>query len=252
MTHVPLGMDGFPPWDVWCIHYTCNPHRTDVLMRASHIIGDGQLFMKIIKQIMDPLDATAAADYAATVLVPGADDARSDARSPHGCKDTGVAGTIPAAAAADSGICRTMSADRSSSCRSLSSSPCGSEVGSSSCSGESVVSSYGDLESSSSIISEEGLPRKATADCMVLLQPAAQPQKPVKKQNSLQQLQQQSHKPLETAQREVQDQQQGDPQPQESLQEQAGQEQQQQTLQRQRQRRSPWQRLLLLFSMLWR
>lgn len=67
MTSEPLGTDGLPPWDVLCIHYTCNPARTDVLMRASHIIGDGQLFMKLIKQIMDPLDATAEADLAATV-----------------------------------------------------------------------------------------------------------------------------------------------------------------------------------------
>ncbi|KAF6252006.1 hypothetical protein COO60DRAFT_1644430 [Scenedesmus sp. NREL 46B-D3] len=68
MTSQPLGADGLPPWDVVCIHYKCNPERTDVLMRASHIIGDGQLFMKLIKQIMDPLDATAEADLAATVL----------------------------------------------------------------------------------------------------------------------------------------------------------------------------------------
>jgi len=63
MSKDPLGSHGLPPWDVLCIHYTCDPNRTDVLMRASHIIGDGQLFMKLIKQIMEPLDAAARSDY---------------------------------------------------------------------------------------------------------------------------------------------------------------------------------------------
>lgn len=63
MSKEPLGTHGLPPWDVLCIHYTFDANRTDVLMRASHIIGDGQLFMKLIKQIMEPLDSTARADY---------------------------------------------------------------------------------------------------------------------------------------------------------------------------------------------
>lgn len=63
MSKDPLGSHGLPPWDVLCIHYTCDPNRTDVLMRASHIIGDGQLFMKLIKQIMEPLNAAARSDY---------------------------------------------------------------------------------------------------------------------------------------------------------------------------------------------
>lgn len=67
MSEEPLGTHGLPPWDVLCIHYACDPQRTDVLMRASHIIGDGQLFMKLIKQIMEPLDATARADYDASI-----------------------------------------------------------------------------------------------------------------------------------------------------------------------------------------
>lgn len=62
-----MGTHGLPPWDVLCIHYTCDPQRTDVLMRASHIIGDGQLFMKLIKQIMEPLDAVARADFHASI-----------------------------------------------------------------------------------------------------------------------------------------------------------------------------------------
>lgn len=67
MSDEPLGSQGLPPWDVLCIHYSCDPQRTDVLMRASHIIGDGQLFMKLIKQIMEPLDAAARADFHASI-----------------------------------------------------------------------------------------------------------------------------------------------------------------------------------------
>lgn len=67
MSDEPLGSHGLPPWDVLCIHYSCDPQRTDVLMRASHIIGDGQLFMKLIKQIMEPLDAAARADFHASI-----------------------------------------------------------------------------------------------------------------------------------------------------------------------------------------
>jgi hypothetical protein len=67
MSEEPLGTRGLPPWDVFCIHYTCDPQRTDVLMRASHIIGDGQLFMKLIKQIMEPIDAVARADFHASI-----------------------------------------------------------------------------------------------------------------------------------------------------------------------------------------
>jgi hypothetical protein len=67
MSDEPLGCQVLPPWDVLCIHYACDPQRTDVLMRASHIIGDGQLFMKLIKQIMEPLDAAARADYHASI-----------------------------------------------------------------------------------------------------------------------------------------------------------------------------------------
>lgn len=67
MSEEPLGSHGLPPWDVLCIHYACDPQRTDVLMRASHIIGDGQLFMKLIKQIMQPLDAAARTDFHASI-----------------------------------------------------------------------------------------------------------------------------------------------------------------------------------------
>jgi hypothetical protein len=39
MSEEPLGCDGLPPWDIMCVHYACDPHRSDVVMRASHIIG---------------------------------------------------------------------------------------------------------------------------------------------------------------------------------------------------------------------
>jgi hypothetical protein len=67
MSEQPLGTNGLPPWDVFCIHYSSDPNRTDVLLRASHVIGDGQLFMKLIKQIMEPLDAAAHADFDASI-----------------------------------------------------------------------------------------------------------------------------------------------------------------------------------------
>jgi hypothetical protein len=67
MSEEPLGTNGLPPWDVFCIHYTSDPNRTDVLLRSSHVIGDGQLFMKLIKQIMEPLDAAAHADFDASI-----------------------------------------------------------------------------------------------------------------------------------------------------------------------------------------
>jgi hypothetical protein len=100
MTSHPLGADGLPPWDVICIHYTCNPARTDVLMRASHIIGDGQLFMKLIKQIMDPLDAKAEADFAATVL--NCDSSSSDKATGSRAAGKAAAGRLGRAAGSSS------------------------------------------------------------------------------------------------------------------------------------------------------
>eukprot|EP00878_Enallax_costatus_P007875 GHUV01008240.1.p1 GENE.GHUV01008240.1~~GHUV01008240.1.p1 ORF type:complete len:591 (+),score=176.96 GHUV01008240.1:225-1997(+) len=237
MTHVPLGMDGLPPWDVWCIHYTSNPHRTDVLMRASHIIGDGQLFMKIIKQIMEPLDATAVADFAATVL--GSDSSSMGDRSANvGRKDTGRS----AAAAADE-VEVEVSSTGGSSCGGSSSSISGGGYSSDGCpssfgsdSGRSDSSNCEGLMSSSSSdagddqqvldsqqqhsqqqrISVRGKP---TADCMVRLQ--AVESQPKGLDDMIQQKQQQQYT-----------------------------EQKQQ--QPRRRRRSVWQRVMQLYSMLWR
>lgn len=220
MTHVPLGMDGFPPWDVWCIHYTCNPNRTDVLMRASHIIGDGQLFMKIIKQIMEPLDGTAAADYAATVLAdPRAPGSSRSVRR----KDTDISEPI-----SEDEVRRSLSSD--SSCSS-SSGAYDSESGGSTFrvgSSSSSDSSCGDLDSSNSLEIEEEQRqrqrlghRKGAADCVVHLQPAVQEQAD-KLQQQLNGVQLQQQEPV------------------------------QQQQQRRRRQRGVWQQLLQCFMLVWR
>jgi hypothetical protein len=63
-----LGMNGLPPWDGKLIHYTCDPTRSDIVLRMSHMIADGQLILKLLRQILVPLDDAAMADYAVTVL----------------------------------------------------------------------------------------------------------------------------------------------------------------------------------------
>ena len=64
MSGPPLGEGGYPPWDIHLIHYECSPQRTDLLLRASHVIGDGQLFMRLIKAVLDeePTAASTLAD----------------------------------------------------------------------------------------------------------------------------------------------------------------------------------------------
>jgi hypothetical protein len=49
----PLLSDGdLPPWDCTVIHFSSDWNHTDVLLRCSHMIGDGQLFMQLLKDVM--------------------------------------------------------------------------------------------------------------------------------------------------------------------------------------------------------
>lgn len=102
MSVEPLGTHGLPPWDVVCIHYTCDPNRTDVLMRASHIIGDGQLFMKLIKQIMEPLDAAARADFEVSITNARAGTPGVGRRSRRRLPDSSSSGSLSSSSGGDS------------------------------------------------------------------------------------------------------------------------------------------------------
>jgi hypothetical protein len=68
MSGEPLGTNGLPPWDGVLIHYSCDPNRSDIVLRMSHMIADGHLILKLLRQITVPQDAAAKADYAVTVL----------------------------------------------------------------------------------------------------------------------------------------------------------------------------------------
>jgi hypothetical protein len=48
MSGEALGMKGIPPWDGKLIHYTCDPTRSDIVLRMSHMIADGQLILKLL------------------------------------------------------------------------------------------------------------------------------------------------------------------------------------------------------------
>jgi hypothetical protein len=49
----PLLSEGdLPPWDCTVIHFSSDWDHTDVLLRCSHMIGDGQLFMQLLKDVM--------------------------------------------------------------------------------------------------------------------------------------------------------------------------------------------------------
>jgi hypothetical protein len=68
MSGEPLGSNGLPPWDGVLIHYSADPNRSDIVLRMSHMIADGHLILKLLRQITVPLDAAAKADYAVAVL----------------------------------------------------------------------------------------------------------------------------------------------------------------------------------------
>lgn len=68
MSGEPLGNNGLPPWDGVLIHYSADPTRSDIVLRMSHMIADGHLILKLLRQITVPQDSVAQADYAAVVL----------------------------------------------------------------------------------------------------------------------------------------------------------------------------------------
>jgi hypothetical protein len=53
MSGARLAAGRLPPWDCSVIHFKSDPGHTDVLLRCSHSIGDGQLFMQLLKDILD-------------------------------------------------------------------------------------------------------------------------------------------------------------------------------------------------------
>jgi hypothetical protein len=89
MSRAPLGSNGLPPWDGVLIHYTCDPYRSDIVLIMSHMIADGHLILKLLRQITMPLDAAAKADFAVEVL--GARPSSSSStgerqQEQHGCQ----------------------------------------------------------------------------------------------------------------------------------------------------------------------
>jgi len=76
MSGPPLSEGCLPPWDCSIIHFASDHNHTDVLLRCSHMIGDGQLFMQLLRDILDE-DCEAELDDAATITDGGADDGAS-------------------------------------------------------------------------------------------------------------------------------------------------------------------------------
>ncbi|KAI8473104.1 MAG: hypothetical protein J3K34DRAFT_519278 [Monoraphidium minutum] len=56
MSGAPLAEGHLPPWDCSVVHYASAPRVTDVLLRCSHMIGDGQLFMQLLKDVLEEVD----------------------------------------------------------------------------------------------------------------------------------------------------------------------------------------------------
>lgn len=52
MSGAPLAGGPLPPWAFHVVHHACDPLVTDVLLRCSHMIGDGQLFMQLLKDVL--------------------------------------------------------------------------------------------------------------------------------------------------------------------------------------------------------
>jgi hypothetical protein len=54
MSGPPLGFEDDLLWDITLVHHTCDLQRTDVLLRASHVLGDGQRFVTNLQAVMQP------------------------------------------------------------------------------------------------------------------------------------------------------------------------------------------------------
>ncbi|GBF88058.1 hypothetical protein Rsub_00770 [Raphidocelis subcapitata] len=56
MSGAQLSEGALPPWDCSVVHFASDPGHTDVLLRCSHMIGDGQLFMQLLRDVLDDVD----------------------------------------------------------------------------------------------------------------------------------------------------------------------------------------------------
>jgi hypothetical protein len=65
MSGASLAEGALPPWDCSVVHFRSDPGHTDVLLRCSHMIGDGQLFMQLLREVLDDADAAFPLDGSA-------------------------------------------------------------------------------------------------------------------------------------------------------------------------------------------
>lgn len=66
MSECPLDDDKYPPWDIHLVHHSSDPEHTHLLLRCSHTIGDGQLFMHLIQGVFDEMNGEAGDESAST------------------------------------------------------------------------------------------------------------------------------------------------------------------------------------------
>ncbi|KIZ02477.1 hypothetical protein MNEG_5482 [Monoraphidium neglectum] len=114
----PLLSEGhLPPWDCSLVRYSSDPHHTDVLLRCSHMIGDGQLFMQLLKDVLEEQDDSMPAEAATAAMKAagpgsassGVEEEDDGAVSSDGASSSSSGGAAVAAAASPSASCSSLS-----------------------------------------------------------------------------------------------------------------------------------------------
>lgn len=81
MSGATLSEGALPPWDCSVVHFASDPQHTDVLLRCSHMIGDGQLFMQLLREVLQEAEDEAPAGDAEDDQPPDGDRSVSSGAS---------------------------------------------------------------------------------------------------------------------------------------------------------------------------
>jgi hypothetical protein len=93
MSSAPLSEGALPPWDCSVVHFASDLQHTDVLLRCSHMIGDGQLFMQLLRGVLEEVDPEIADDEGVVLEELGSDDSSSSGAGGSGSgRDSGGSG----------------------------------------------------------------------------------------------------------------------------------------------------------------
>jgi hypothetical protein len=98
MSGPPLSEGALPPWDCSVVHFASDPNHTDVLLRCSHMIGDGQLFMQLLKDVLDEID-----DDGEPLSAGGPSDSDASVRGGGAAGSAGAGGSGGGAGGSDGG-----------------------------------------------------------------------------------------------------------------------------------------------------